>query len=111
MGWALPLQGAHSVSSMCVRRIAAFARLIAPLRIVGAGALSLLLFASDASAAITVQNSAKISATSVTTATITSFNPGGAANRLLVVGLTFGQGAPTGLSVTYGGVALAQVPS
>ena len=69
-------------------------------------ALLLLATVSSAWAAVTFASTAKTSANSVTTATIAAFNPGGAANRVLVVGLTFGQGAPTGVAVTYGGVNL-----
>jgi subtilisin-like proprotein convertase family protein len=75
--------------------------------LLGSIALLLLAVPRDVSAAVTVQNASKTSANGATTATITSFNPGGASNRVLVVGLTFGQGAPTGVSVTYGGVALS----
>jgi hypothetical protein len=67
--------------------------------------------ATNVEAAVSFQNTAKISASSVATATITSFNPGGAKNRLLIVGLTFGQGAPTGVTVKYGATSLALVPS
>jgi peptidase C25-like protein len=69
-------------------------------------AVLLLSPVSSAWAAVTVQSTAKTSANSVATATIAAFNPGGASNRVLVVGLTFGQGAPTGVAVNYGGVSL-----
>ena len=75
-------------------------------RVACSAALLLLVTVSNASASVTVQNAVKTSASSVTTATIVSFNPGGASHRVLVVGLTFGQGAPTGIAVTYGGLAI-----
>ena len=67
----------------------------------------LLSSAGGAWASVAVEASAKTSASSVTTTTITSFNPGGAKNLVLVVGLTFGQGAPTGITVKYGAVSLS----
>ena len=71
-------------------------------------AILLLLGAgSEAWAAVTVQSATKISSASATTVTIPLFNPGGASNRVLVVGLSFGSGAPTGVTVTYGGISLA----
>src|SRR3954463_1456168 len=69
-------------------------------------ALLVLSMAGRASASVSGQAAAKTSAASTTTATIASFNPGGASKRVLVVGLAFGQGAPTGVTVTFGGVAL-----
>src|SRR5579872_294098 len=74
-------------------------------------ALMVALAARLALADVSYVNTAKTSASSVATATISAFNPGGAKNRLLVVGLTFGQGAPTGLTVKYGAASLALVPS
>jgi len=79
-------------------------------RILSIFAIVALFGVNRAEAAVTYQNTAKISASSVTTTTISAFNPTGAKNRLLVVGLTFGQGAPTGVAVTYGGTSLALVP-
>jgi hypothetical protein len=78
--------------------------------ILGICALVALLAPTSLEAAVSFQNTAKISASGVATASITSFNPGGAKNRVLVVGLTFGQGAPTGVTVKYGAASLALAP-
>ncbi|MGH9144342.1 MAG: C25 family cysteine peptidase [Vicinamibacterales bacterium] len=80
--------------------------LVAASRVSCLSALVLLIAVHDASASVSVGNAAKKSATAATTVTISSFDPGGASKRVLVVGLTFGQGAPTGVGVTCGGVAL-----
>src|SRR3954469_4699109 len=63
--------------------------------------LLFLSIAGRASAAVSLATATKTSVTSTTTATIASFNPGGASKRVLVVGLAFGQGAPTGVGVTF----------
>lgn len=73
-------------------------------------ALLLLVTSGNARAAVTVQSAASTSASSATTATIASFNPGGAGNRVLVVGLTFGQGAAAGVAIDFGGDSLTLVP-
>ncbi len=71
----------------------------------------MLAAARGAEASVSYVNSASASATNVATVTIPTFNPGGAANRVLVVGLTFGQGvAPTNVAVKYGGVSLTLAP-
>src|SRR5579862_4912841 len=70
-------------------------------------ALFFLGTVSTAWATVSFAATAKVSAAAATTVTIPTFNPGGAANRVLVVGLSFGlTGAPTGVGVTYGGIAL-----
>ena len=66
-------------------------------------ALLLLTLASQARAAVTYSASASAVSSSATSITLTSFNGGVGANRVLVVGLSFGQGAPAGVSVTFGG--------
>ncbi len=69
--------------------------------------------ASQARAAVAVQNTAEVgSGTTGTTVTIASFNPSFRSNLVLVVGLSFGGGvAPASVTVTYGGVALTLVAS
>src|SRR3954466_1840123 len=79
---------------------------LAALRVALPSALLSLTMVGAASASVSLQTATKTSAASTTTATILSFDPGGASKRVLVVGLTFGQGAPTGVGVTFGGVAL-----
>src|ERR1700676_5053074 len=74
---------------------------------------AVLLFgtASHALSAVAVQNAVEIGgAAAGTSATIVSFSPSFRANLVLVVGLSFGGGAPGGVTVTYGGVALTLVP-
>jgi hypothetical protein len=66
-------------------------------------ALLLLTLASQARAAVTYSASASAVSSSATSITLTSFNGGVGANRVLVVGLSFGQGAPAGVRVTFGG--------
>ena len=61
--------------------------------------------------AVTYQSSAELAKASSTTNTLTSFNPGSGSYRLLVVSLAFEGSLPTGISVTYGGVALTAVPN
>ena len=70
----------------------------------------LLLSTASAWADVSMDSSAKISASSVATATIPLFVTGASGNRVLVVGLTFGQGAPAAVVVKYGGVNLTLVP-
>src|ERR1700680_3015876 len=69
-------------------------------------ALVLLGAASQAWAAVSFQSTATANGTNVTTVTSAAFNPGVGSNRLLVVGLSFGQGVPGSVAVTYGGVTL-----
>src|SRR4029077_6857590 len=80
-------------------------------RIALIAAVILLGAVSHASAAVAVENAAEVGGAAVgTTVTIASFNPSFRSNLVLVVGLSFGGGAPGALTVTYGGVALALVP-
>jgi len=63
-------------------------------------------FTKSVTTAVTVQAGATSTSSNGTTSlTIAAFDPGSNLNRLLVVGLSTA-GAPTGVSVTYGGVAL-----
>ena len=101
------MHGAVSMYSVRLRECSQYRRgLRAAFRVGVPVALLLLATVRSATASVTIQNASQTSAASVTTATIASFDPGSWGNRVLVVGLTFGQGAPTGVGVTYGGVAL-----
>ena len=75
-------------------------------------AMLLLAAAGNARAQVAFQRTAEAgSGATGITVTIPSFDPSSASDLLLVVGLSFGGGvAPTGVSVTYGGVALTLVP-
>ncbi len=64
-------------------------------------------------AAVTYQNTAETYANNragTTGITLSNFNPGTGSNRLLVVGLSFGLAVPSGVTVTFGGTSLTQVP-
>ena len=63
-----------------------------------------------AAGGVTYQTSAETSAAATTSITLTNFNPGSGANRVLVVALSF-DGVPTGVTVTYGGTPLTLVPN